>query len=118
MKSRMKVLGVIGLVFAAATSAGSAEPKASGQTDGWKRGRSVYVSSCSACHNPDPSKDGALGPAVLGSSKDLLEALLLRGEYPANYKPKRPTKTMPPLPFLEPEIPYLAAYLSSGSKGD
>ena len=118
MKNGMKFFWAIGLLLGVSTGADSAEPKASGQTEGWNRGRSVYVSSCSACHNRDPSKDGVLGPAILGSSKELLEGLLLRGEYPPNYKPKRPTKTMPPLPFLEPEIPNLAAYLRSGSKGE
>ena len=75
----------------------------------------MYTANCTACHNRDPSKDGPLGPAVRGSSKELLEALLLRGEYPPNYKPKRPTKAMLTFPFLEPEISYLAAYLASDS---
>lgn len=113
MKKGTKFFWAIGLLLGVATGAGSAEPKASGQSEGWKRGRATYISSCSACHNRDPSRDGPLGPAVLGSSKELLEALLLRGEYPPNYKPKRPTKTMPPMPFLAPEIPYLATYLVS-----
>ena len=32
------------------------------------QGRQVYLSSCIACHNADPAKDGALGPAVAGAS--------------------------------------------------
>jgi mono/diheme cytochrome c family protein len=79
------------------------------------RGRAVYVANCVACHNNDPSKDGPIGPAIKGSSKELIEARALRASYPPNYKPKRPTKIMPPFPFLESEIPYLAAYLSNDS---
>lgn len=79
------------------------------------RGRAVYIANCVACHNNDPSKDGPIGPAIKGSPKELIEARVLRGSYPPNYKPKRPTKIMPQFPFLEPEIPYLAAYLSPES---
>jgi len=112
----MVFLLVMGMVWALGTSAIAAEQNASGQCENWKRGRAAYIANCSACHNRDPSKDGPLGPAVMGSSKGLLEALLLRGEYPRDYKPKRPTKTMPSLPFMKPEIPYLAAYLGSDAK--
>jgi mono/diheme cytochrome c family protein len=77
----------------------------------WKRGRAVYVANCTACHNNDPSKDGPIGPANKGSSKELLEARVLSTSYPRGYNPKRPTKIMPQFPFLKDEIPYLAEYL-------
>jgi mono/diheme cytochrome c family protein len=77
----------------------------------WERGRAVYVANCVACHNPDPSKDGPIGPANKGSSQELIEARVLRGAYPPNYKPKRSTKVMPQFPYLKSEIPYLAAFL-------
>jgi mono/diheme cytochrome c family protein len=77
----------------------------------WERGRAVYVANCVACHNPDPSKDGPIGPANKGSSQELIEARVLRGAYPPNYKPKRNTKVMPQFPFLKSEIPYLAVFL-------
>jgi mono/diheme cytochrome c family protein len=80
-----------------------------------ERGRAVYVANCVACHNNDPSKDGPIGPAIKGSPKELIEARVLRSSYPPNYKPKRQTKIMPQFPFLEPEIPYLAAYLAPES---
>jgi len=81
----------------------------------WQRGRAVFIANCVACHNNDPSKDGAIGPAIKGSSRELIEARVLRNSYPTDYKPKRPTKVMPQFPYLEPEIPYLAAYLRSES---
>ena len=88
--------------------AGCAEPAADPLVE---RGRQVYLAQCLACHGPDPARDGALGPAVTGSSQALLEAKVLRGEYPAGYAPKRGTTAMPPMPALEPDIPALAAYL-------
>jgi mono/diheme cytochrome c family protein len=76
-----------------------------------EKGKQIWLGQCVACHNPDPTKDGTLGPAVKGTSPALLEARVLRGEYPPGYKPKRPTKVMPPRPDLAPSIPDLAAYL-------
>jgi mono/diheme cytochrome c family protein len=74
-------------------------------------GRQAFLSSCIACHNADPAKDGALGPAVAGSSYELLEARVMRAEYPPNYTPKRETRVMMAMPFLEKQLPALAAYL-------
>ena len=78
-----------------------------------KRGRAVYLANCVACHNSDPSRDGPIGPATKGSSKELLEARVLTTSYPPGYKPKRPTQVMPQFPFLKNEIPHLAAYLAN-----
>ena len=75
------------------------------------RGQSVYQANCIACHNIDPSKDGAVGPAIAGSSLELLQAKVLRNEYPPGYTPKRTTGSMIPLPHLEKDLPALAAYL-------
>lgn len=76
-------------------------------------GRVVYNASCIACHGLDPTKDGALGPAVAGASLALLEARVLRVEYPDGYVPKRDTQVMLPLPHLEPRLVELAAYLEA-----
>ncbi len=73
----------------------------------------MYVSNCSACHNPDPGLPGSLGPEVAGSSRALLEAKLLRNSYPEGYKPKRDSRVMMALPYLKGEIGSLAAYLAS-----
>ena len=78
-----------------------------------KRGRAVYQSHCLACHNHDPNVDGALGPSIAGASPELLEARVLRAEYPLGYTPKRPTANMVALPHLEADLPALAAYLAS-----
>ena len=76
-----------------------------------EKGKQVWLGQCVACHNPDPGKDGPLGPAVKGASPALLEARIVRGEYPPGYTPKRPSKVMPVRPDLAPSIPDLAAYL-------
>jgi mono/diheme cytochrome c family protein len=76
------------------------------------RGKTVYMSNCIACHNSDPSKDGSLGPALKGSSKELIEARVMRAEYPAGYTPKRNTKVMVALPQLKAELDALHAFLN------
>ena len=80
------------------------------------RGRAVYMSLCTACHNADPKLDGSVGPANAGASRDLVEAKVLRGEYPPGYTPKRPSKVMPPLPHLAGSIDDLTAFLAASAK--
>jgi mono/diheme cytochrome c family protein len=75
------------------------------------KGKETWLAQCIACHNPDPAKDGPLGPAVKGSSRELLEARVVQGTYPPGYTPKRPSRVMPPRPDLASSIPDLAAYL-------
>jgi mono/diheme cytochrome c family protein len=78
-----------------------------------KRGQQVYAINCTACHAPDPGEAGPVGPAVAGSPLALLEAKVLRNEYPPGYVPQRDTKAMIPLAHLEQELPALAAYLTA-----
>ena len=84
-----------------------------GDTDPVARGESVYRANCTICHALDPARDGTVGPAVAGASAELLEARIVRAEYPPGYRPKRETRLMPPLPFLAAEVPALAAYLNA-----
>jgi mono/diheme cytochrome c family protein len=98
-----------------ALSACSKESEQSSQNPDWERGRAVYVANCVACHNNDPSKDGPIGPAIKGSSPELIESRVLRTAYPPGYKPKRNTQVMPTFPFLKSEVPYLTAYLRNQS---
>jgi mono/diheme cytochrome c family protein len=90
--------------------AGCSEPTGTGGQAA-ERGRQIYLAQCIACHNPDPSVPGPLGPPVRGASQQLLAAKVLKGTYPPGYAPKRPTTLMPPQPALEPEIPSLSAFL-------
>lgn len=78
-----------------------------------QKGRQVYNTHCTACHNANPKLDGLVGPAVFGSSLELLERRIVNGDYPPGYTPKRPSKQMVALPFLKGEIPALHAYLNN-----
>lgn len=78
-----------------------------------KRGRAVYSVNCVACHSPDPSQDGGIGPAIAGASLALLEARIMRNEYPEGYTPKRDTRAMIPLPYLKKDLAALEAYLAN-----
>lgn len=76
------------------------------------KGEQIFKTICSACHGPDPKKDGPLGPAVEGSSRDLVEARVMRAEYPKGYKPKRDTHLMVPFPQYKDNIDDITAYLN------
>lgn len=120
MTTAVAALVVASAVFSSCNKSSSptaepAAPAAVSQTsadDLAKRGRAVYQSACIACHNPDPKKSGSLGPDVWGSSFELLEARVIRGEYPAGYKPKRSTHVMQPLPQVKNDLEALRAYLN------
>ena len=77
-----------------------------------EQGRKLYQANCIACHSPDPARDGPLGPAVACASAELLEARVMRAEYPPGYTPKRDSKLMPAQPFLRRDLPGLAAFLA------
>ncbi len=80
------------------------------------RGGRVYQNVCVACHNADPSQDGVVGPAIAGSSRELLEARVVRREFPPGYTPKRPGGAMPAFPYLADQIDNLAAYLEAAAR--
>ena len=77
------------------------------------RGIKIYRNVCVVCHNADPNQPGLLGPDIAGASRELLEAKLLRGEYPAGYTPQRNTQQMPRFEFLEPNLDDIAAFLAN-----
>lgn len=79
------------------------------------RGEQIYLGNCIACHARNPNEAGPVGPPIAGSSLALLQAKVLRNEYPPGYTPKRDTKAMVPLAHLEPELPALAAFLAAGA---
>lgn len=85
-------------------------------TDLEKRGKTVFVSNCIVCHNQDPRLAGSVGPDIAGSSLELVSARVMHQSYPPGYKPKRATKIMPALPFLEKDLPAVQAYLNSFTK--
>jgi mono/diheme cytochrome c family protein len=77
-----------------------------------QKGKTVYLANCISCHNIDPKLDGSVGPAVYGSSLELLKLRVLGRTYPEGYTPKRQTHLMPIMPYLEPQLTDLHAYLN------
>ena len=83
------------------------------ETDLVARGARAYRANCVVCHNPDPTREGSLGPPIAGSSLELLEARILRAEYPPGYTPKKDSKLMPQIPGARTELEALAAFLAT-----
>jgi mono/diheme cytochrome c family protein len=98
-----------------ASQTGAAEEGSVG--DQVARGEHYYQNVCIACHSGDPNVDGTLGPALAGTPLEVVEAKVMRGEYPEGYAPKRDTATMPRFEFLGPELANITAYLASVEKG-
>ena len=78
-----------------------------------EKGRMVYFANCVSCHNNNPKKPGSIGPEVYGVSIDVLTQKIVSGKYPENYRPKRTSKIMPPMPNLKKEISNLHAFINS-----
>ncbi len=106
---RPRLAGLAGAVAGAVLLAGCGQQAALDPAA--ERGRQVYLAQCTACHATDPGQRGPVGPPVKGSSRELLEARVLRGGYPPGYTPKQNSRVMQPLPQLAGSIDDLAAYL-------
>ncbi len=92
----------------------AAPPPAAAPADAKVRtGHGLYLANCIACHNANPALDGSLGPAIKGSTLELVQARVLRGDYPAGYAPKRATHIMVKLPLSEDNVAAIQAYLAS-----
>jgi len=113
---RLRLLACLGAIgtLAAALSCSEVEPE--GAASAALRGRTVYLSVCTACHNADPTQDGSVGPANAGASRELLEAKILHGTYPPGYTPKRDSRMMPPMPQLAGSLDDLAAFLADAAR--
>jgi mono/diheme cytochrome c family protein len=113
---RSSVLRVAAPILGAAllfAACGKAEEKSPEQAR-IDKGRTLYSLRCAACHHPaDPRKDGAIGPAIAGSSLELINARTNRSAYPEGYAPKRATHVMPKLPTTPDELEALHAFLNS-----
>lgn len=77
------------------------------------RGELIYRNICVVCHNADPNEAGVLGPPIAQASRALLEAKVLRGEYPPGHTPARDTLQMPSFAYLEPNLDDIEAFLAS-----
>lgn len=77
------------------------------------RGRFIYATNCTACHNLDPNLPGPVGPPIAGSSEILVKDRVLHLAYPPSYHPKRTTHLMRAFPELAPDVSALAAFLQA-----
>lgn len=82
-----------------------------------QRGRGVYMNVCVACHNADPGRGGAIGPDLVGSTRELIEWRVVKGEYPPGYTPKQATGAMPAFPHLAAEVDALYAFIRESTAG-
>jgi mono/diheme cytochrome c family protein len=105
------VLVLAGVLALCACSGGEDRPQTAAE-----RGHQVYRKICTACHHVDPTWPGAQGPAIAGSSRELVEARVVRGEYPRGYTPKRNTALMPAFPNLAEHVDDLAAFLAEAGE--
>jgi mono/diheme cytochrome c family protein len=96
-------------VMAAATACKRGDGVALSQAA--QRGRGVYMNVCVACHNADPAKDGAIGPNLIGTTRELIEWRVVKGAYPPGYTPKRATGAMPAFPHLAADVDALYAFV-------
>jgi mono/diheme cytochrome c family protein len=106
----MRRAAVVAAACALAACSGETRPDASAAVES---GRAVYTNVCVVCHHADPRERGALGPPLAGAALELLEAKVLRGEYPPGYTPKQAGATMPRYEFVAPKLADVAAYLAS-----
>jgi mono/diheme cytochrome c family protein len=96
---------------AAAAAIGCKGGESAPLSEAAQRGRGVYMNVCVACHNADPGKDGAIGPNLLGATRELIEWRVVKGAYPPNYTPKRTTGAMPAFPHLAGDVDALYAFV-------
>jgi mono/diheme cytochrome c family protein len=115
------VLALAGAACSGGEEAGSESPAGDGaavaKTPDPAAGEEIYGNVCATCHGGSPKAEGTAGPAIAGSSLALVEAKVVRGEYPPGYTPKRNTRAMPPLPYLEDYVADIAAYLQAAGDG-
>jgi mono/diheme cytochrome c family protein len=100
----------IGALLGVAFAAACGKPRELTAVD---RGEVIYRTNCISCHNSNPNVEGALGPAIAGAPRALIEARVLHGNYPPGYHPQRKSHTMRALPWLDGHVDDLTAYLAA-----
>ena len=66
----------------------------------WNRGRVMYTTRCTSCHNSNPDLQGSVGPALRGVTEDLLTDRIMNGK-----------GAMPAQPRMKRFIPAIREYL-------
>ncbi|MGE3610419.1 MAG: cytochrome c [Bacteriovoracaceae bacterium] len=85
-----------------------------------EKGKRLFLSNCTSCHNKDPNFKGSIGPELVDAPLDVMTAKVTTGRYPeklpAGFIPKRKTKLMRPFPHLKNDVPSIHAWIQSVKK--
>lgn len=84
------------------------------------KGKRLYFSNCTSCHNKDPNIKGPIGPEMVDAPLEVMTSKVMTGQYPvklpAGFVPKRKTKLMRKLVHLQKDIPSIYAWVQSVKK--
>jgi mono/diheme cytochrome c family protein len=109
---RLRLGACAAAMFAIAVSGcGPSKPMTPAQ-----KGRIAYMTTCIACHNPNPNLAGPKGPPIAGSPRELIYDRVMFLKYPPGYKPKRTTHNMRAQPQMANRIDDLTAFLAEAAK--
>jgi mono/diheme cytochrome c family protein len=82
-----------------------------------QKGQRIYLTQCTSCHNRDPNKKGGVGPELIDTPLEVMQAKVVTGRYPeklpAGFTPKRTTKAMKAFPALKNDVSAIYAYIIS-----
>ncbi len=103
-------LGLVAILLLPSCSKQAPEYLSEEGKKGWK----VYQKECTICHHQNPNLPGLTnpsGPAITGSSEELVSMRVLKGKYPKGYTAKQEGNSMTVLPHLKNDIGVLTKYL-------
>ena len=105
--------GFLFVIWVGILSACTSKMPAQIPQDPLQKGHLLYQARCTSCHNANPKIAGSLGPALQGTSLEVLKAKTKEGAYPLDYTPKRKTHLMPKQSLSDEEIQALFGYLNT-----
>lgn len=84
---------------------------------GIEKGKKIWLTTCTQCHNRDPNIKGNIGPETVDAPLEVMHSKVMTGLYPdplpAGFVPKRKTRAMRKLPQFEKDIPFIYEYVQS-----
>lgn len=87
---------------------------------GIEKGKKIWLTTCTQCHNKDPNIKGNIGPETVDAPLEVMTAKVMTGLYPdplpPGFVPKRKTRAMRKLPQFEKDIPLIWEYVQSVKK--
>jgi mono/diheme cytochrome c family protein len=85
-----------------------------------QKGKEIYLSTCTKCHNKDPNVKGPIGPELVDAPVEIMAHKVEKGRYPevlpAGFVPKRKTNQMIKQPQHLKDVPSIHAYIQSVKK--